>query len=122
MNGLISLRANLPKFYLLALMLALELINSSVIARPTKSIIFTHSSQSVMIQRGCTKTLTNYISTSDNAPVSVILTAIDSGGNIPSWLSVDSNTLDAIRYTSGSEISFGLDASKLSAGKYSCVV
>ena len=88
----------------------------------TKSILFTHTSQSMEVRQGSTEGLLNYIYTSDNTPVSARLTAADESGNLPTWLSVNGSYLNGIPYTTGSEISFDFDATTLSVGTYKATV
>src|SRR5688500_10955479 len=116
------MKTQLTNLSLFAVTLSIPLINGEVCAQSSKYISFTQASQAADVQQGSTVTLTDYISASDNIPVSATLTAIDGGGNVPSWLSVDGNLLSGTRYTTGSEISFSFDATNLSVGKYSAVV
>jgi len=87
-----------------------------------KSILFSQASESVAVEQGKSQGLSEYISTSDNAPVTVRLTALDNTGNVPGWLSVKANTLNGLSYTAGSEITFDFDATNLSIGTYSAAV
>lgn len=114
-------KRNFIKFYFFALTLLIAFI-SPAFAQNSNSISFTQSSQSADVQQGSTQSLTDYISTSDNVPVSATLNAIDGSGNVPTWLSVDGNLLNGTNYTTGSEISFSFDATNLSVGTYSAVV
>ncbi len=116
-----SLRWSIHKLYLFLLTAALGLNNNSV-AQISKSILFTRLSQSTVVQQGNTQSLTEYIFTSNNAPVYTSLNAVDGGKNVPSWLSVNGNLLNGISYTANSEISFVFDATNLSVGKYSAVI
>ena len=95
------------------------LISNSLLAQVTKYISFTQSSQSADVQQGSTQSLTDFISTSDNVPVTATLNAVDGGGNVPPWLSVGGNLLNGLGYTTNQEISYSFDATNLSVGKYS---
>lgn len=98
--------------------ISLEVTTDSVV----KSILFTQSTESVEVEQGGTQSLSEYISTSDANPVSVQLRAFDGDGKIPDWLTVNGKILNGINYTTGSEISFTLDATNLSIGKYTAKV
>ena len=88
----------------------------------SKSILFNQSSQSAEVQQGSSQGLLEYISTSDDNPVSAKLSAIDGGGKIPAWLTVNGKLLNGISYTTGSEITFNFDATNLSIGTYYATV
>lgn len=88
----------------------------------SKSILFTQSSEIAEVEQGSSQSLLEYISTSDNYPTSVQLTAKESGGNVPTWLNVNGNLLNGISYTTGSEITFNFDATNLSIGQYTATV
>ncbi len=118
----LSSKTNFAKFFLFALTLTLGLINSSATGQSSKYISFNQASQSADVEQGSTQSLSDYIVTSDNIPASATLVAIDGGGNVPSWLSVEGNLLNGTRYTTGSEITFSFDATNLSVGKYSAVL
>jgi hypothetical protein len=66
-----------------------------------KSIVFNKSSQSAKLEQGSSQGLLEYISTSDDNPVSAQLTAVDGAGKIPTWLTVNGKFLNGIRYTTG---------------------
>jgi hypothetical protein len=87
-----------------------------------KAILFAQASESAEVEQGNTQSLGEYISTSDNNPVSATLSAVDDAGRIPTWLSVNGKSLNGISYTTGSEISFDFDATNLSIGTYYAVV
>ncbi len=87
-----------------------------------KSILFNQASESAEVQQGTSQSLPEYISTSDHNPVSTKLKAVDNGGNIPAWLTVNGKILNSISYTTGSEISFNFDATNLSIGTYYATV
>ena len=87
-----------------------------------KSIIFNKSSQSAKLEQGASQGLLEYISTSDDNPVSAQLRAVDGAGKIPTWLTVNGKFLNGIRYTTGSEITFDFDAANLSIGTYHATV
>jgi hypothetical protein len=96
---------------------------STIVAQTTrKSILFSQASQSAEVQQGNTQSLGEYISTSDNAPVSATLRGVDDAGRIPTWLSVNGKSLNGISYTTGSEISFDFDATNLSIGTFYATV
>lgn len=96
---------------------------SSVSAQAgTKSILFTDSVQNVKVAQGKTQSSLEYISASDNVPVSVQLSAVDSSAKIPVWLSVNGKILNGISYTAGSEITFDFDATNLSIGSYNAAI
>ena len=98
-------------------------ICSRVFSQTTgKSIMFTKSSQSVKLKQGTSQGLLEYISTSDDNPVSARLRAVDGAGKIPTWLTVNGKFLNGIRYTTGSEITFDFDAANLSIGTYHATV
>src|SRR4051812_28287061 len=78
-------------------------ICSLVAAQPSKSILFTQTSQTVEVEQGSSQSLLEYISTTDNAPVQVKLQALDEAGKIPDWLSVNGAILNDAGYTAGSE-------------------
>ena len=86
------------------------------------AIMFNQASESAEVEQGKTKSLGEYISTSNNNPVNAKLTAIDDAGRTPSWLSVNGKILNGISYTTGSEISFDFDANNLSIGTYYATV
>ncbi|WP_018611208.1 DUF7594 domain-containing protein [Segetibacter koreensis] len=88
----------------------------------TKSILFEQTSESADIEQGSSQSLLEYISTSDNTPVSAKLSAVDNVGSIPTWLTVNGKFLNGISYTTGSEISFDFDATNLSVGTYYATV
>lgn len=117
-----TLKMSLSKPSFLVLTLITGLINNPMFAQSAKYLSFTQASQSADVQQGSTQSLTDYIATSDNVPVSATLTAVDGGGSVPSWLTVNGKLLNGISYTTGSEISFSFDATNLSVGKYSAVV
>ncbi|MEJ7676430.1 MAG: hypothetical protein WKG06_00820 [Segetibacter sp.] len=87
-----------------------------------KSILFNQSSQSAEIKQGSSQGLLEYISTSDENPVSAQLRAVDGAGSIPTWLTVNGKLLNGISYTTGSEITFNFDATNLSIGTYYATV
>ncbi len=87
-----------------------------------KSILFTQSSETAQVQQGSSQSLLEYISASDNNPVSAQLNAVDRGGSIPAWLTVNGKILNGISYTTGSEITFDFDATNLSIGTYYATV
>lgn len=91
-------------------------------AQVTKSILFDQSSETAEVQQGNSQSLLEYITTSDNNPVSSRLKAVDNTGNTPTWLTVNGKTLTGISYTTGSEISFNFDATNLSIGTYYATV
>lgn len=94
-------------------------IFSQILAQtPGKLVIFNKSSQSVELKQGSSQDLLEYISTSDDNPVSAQLRAVDGAGKTPGWFTVYGNPLNGIRYTTGSEITFNFDAANLSAGTY----
>ena len=95
---------------------------SPVSAQTVKSILFEQSSQSAEVEQGSSQDLLEYISTSDNNPVNATLKALDEAGNVPSWLTVNNQTLSGINYTTGSEITFSFDATNLSIGTYYATV
>ena len=97
-------------------------ITANFAAPTTKSLLFTQSSQTAEVEQGKSQTLLEYISTSDNSVVSANLTASDDFGNVPNWLSVNNKIINGINYTTGSEISFNLDATNLSIGTYTANV
>ncbi|MEO7961209.1 MAG: discoidin domain-containing protein, partial [Ginsengibacter sp.] len=104
-------------------------INEVLFSKQTKafnttgaSILFSRTFDSVHVDQGGTGSLLEYISTTDNTPASVTLTAIDGSGNVPTWLSVNGSNLNSLLYTTGSEITFSFDATNLSVGNYSAVV
>lgn len=97
-------------------------ICSHVLAQTVKSILFAQASETAEVQQGSTQSLLEYISASDNSPVSVKIKAVDNAGNIPSWLTVNGKMLSGISYTAGSEISFTFDATNLSIGTYYATV
>lgn len=111
--------ANNVTFYLIALT---PLISIPAVARNAKSISFMQSSEYANVQQGSTQSLSEYISTSDNIPVSASLSARDGANKIPSWLSVDGSLLNGLKYTTNAEISFSFDATNLSVGQYSAVI
>lgn len=81
-------------------------------------IAFTQASQSAEIQKGTTQSLADFISTSNNSPVTVSLQALDDSGRIPSWLLVNGSVLNNLSYTANSEIEFLFNANNLQVGKY----
>lgn len=87
-----------------------------------KKILFSQLSHTTKVEQGKTQSLLEYISASDNAPVAVKLAAADTFGKTPVWLTVNSQNLNGINYTSGSEITFDFDATNLSIGAYSATV
>ena len=91
-------------------------------AQTTKSILFNQASETAELEQGSTQSLPEYISTSDNNPVSAQLKAVDNVGNIPTWLTVNGKFLNGISYTTGSEITFDFDATNLSIGTYYATV
>lgn len=94
-------------------------IFSQILAQtPAKSVIFNKTSHSVQLKQGNSQDLLEYISTSDDNPVSVQLRAVDGAGKTPTWLSVNSKPLNGTRYTTGSEITLEFDAATLSVGPY----
>lgn len=103
-------------------MLFLGTASSRVSAQTVKSILFNQSSQSAEIEQGSSQGLLEYISTSDDNPVSAQLRAVDGVGNIPTWLTVNGKFLNGISYTTGSEITFDFDATNLSVGTYYATV
>ena len=84
--------------------------------------MITKSSQSAKLEQGTSQGLLEYISTSDDNPVSARLRAVDGAGKIPTWLTVNGKFLNGIRYTTGSEITFDFDAANLSIGTYHATV
>lgn len=101
---------------------SLGIILSSLSAQTSKSILFNQASESAEIGQGSSQDLLEYISTSDDAPVSAQLRAADNAGSVPSWLTVNGKLLNGISYTTGSEISFTFDATNLSIGTYYATV
>ena len=98
-------------------------IFSQIFSQTTaKSVIFTKSCQSAELEQGSSQGLLEYISTSDDNPVSAQLRAVDGAGKIPSWLTVNGKILNGIRYTTGSEITFDFYAANLSIGTYHATV
>ncbi|MEJ7685154.1 MAG: Ig-like domain-containing protein [Segetibacter sp.] len=72
--------------------------------------------------QGSSQSLMEYISASDNKPVSAQLNAVDRRGNVPAWLTVNGKLLNKISYTTGSEVTFDFDAAYLSIGTYYATV
>lgn len=101
---------------------SLGIVSFSGLAQTSKSILFNQASESAEIGQGSAQDLLEYISTSDDAPVSTRLKAADNTGNVPSWLTVNGKVLNGISYTAGSEISFTFDATNLSIGTYYATV
>lgn len=98
-------------------------IFSQIFSQTTaKAIIFNKSSQSAKLEQGTSQGLLEYISTSDDNPVSAQLRAVDGAGKIPTWLTVNGKFLNGIRYTTGSEITLDFDAANLSIGTYHATV
>lgn len=109
------------KFSIAILILA-NIYSAVAAQQSSKSILFTQSSQSAEVEQGKSQSLPEYISASDNTPISVQLTAVDDAGRLPDWLSVNGKVLNGVHYTAGSEISFDFDATNLSIGTYYATV
>lgn len=88
----------------------------------SNTILFTRNKDSAVVAQGGMGSISEYLSASNNTPVSVQLTAVDGSGNTPTWLSVNGKVLNGINYTTGSEVTHNLDATNLSVGTYSAVV
>jgi hypothetical protein len=95
---------------------------SQLAAQTAKSILFNQSSESAEVPQGKSQSLLEYITTSDNNPVSAQLKALDPSNKVPGWLSVNGKLLSGISYTTGSEITFNFDATNLSIGTYYATV
>jgi hypothetical protein len=86
-----------------------------------ESIVFELSSQKLEITQGTTGSLGNYLSTSDSKSVDIFLTA-KTGDNTPTWININGSLINNFRFTSGSEISFNIDAVNLSVGSYTTTI
>lgn len=119
-----SLHFSLPGFILKLCIGIFILIPgwSKTTAQTTKSVTFEQSAQTAEVEQGNTQSLLEYIATTDNAPVSTQLNAIDNAGRTPAWLTVTGKILNGISYTANSEISFDFDATNLSIGTYYATV
>lgn len=95
-----------------------NVFSQSLAQTPAKSVIFTKSSHAARLEQGSSQDLLEYISTSDDNPVSAQLRAVDGAGKTPTWLTVNGKPLIGIRYTTGSEITLEFDAANLSVGTY----
>jgi len=122
-------RCTLSKFsvryalsYCIAIFVLINVFSVVSAQQSSKSILFNQSSQSAEVEQGKSQSLSEYISASDNKPVSTVLSAADNAGKIPEWLSVNGKVLIGISYTAGSEISFDFDATNLSIGTYYAAV
>lgn len=101
--------------------------NKSIVANftnntPSKSLLFTDTASTVEVGQGQSSTLAEYLSASDNNPANTSLSASDEYGNVPGWLTVNNAVLNGISYTSGSEITFNIDATNLSVGSHRVLV
>lgn len=125
-NTTISASKNFPFMLTLKFSLVLLILGSTYIhtlaQTATKAILFSQASESAEVEQGNMQSLGEYISTSDNAPVSATLKAVDDAGRLPTWLSVNGKSLNGISYTTGSEITFDFDATNLSIGTYYATV
>lgn len=83
-----------------------------------ESLQFVQSSYNIELQQGTTQSISEYISTTNNIPVTTVLKARDSYAKVPDWLTVNNAVLNNINYTTGSEIIFEVDATKLPIGTY----
>ncbi len=92
------------------------------IAQTNPYISFTQASQSAQVQKGNTRSLADYISTSNNVSATVTLNAIDDGNHVPSWLFVNGSLLNGISFTANAEITFVFNANNLQVGTYSAKV
>lgn len=120
-----SLRVYLVRFILqsfFAVFILGNIIFPASAQTASKSILFDQPSETVEVQQGSSQGLLEYISTSDNNPVSTKLKAADRGGSTPAWLTVNGNFVNGISYTTGSEITFDFDATNLSIGTYYATV
>lgn len=88
----------------------------------TENIQFVQASYNIELQQGTSQGISEYISTSDNVPVSATLRSTDGNGVVPTWLSVNNQRLNGIAYTSGSEITFVVDAANMAIGSYTANV
>lgn len=100
--------------------LQVKLVVTETSADPKLS--FSQSSQNVEVVQGKSHSLLEYLSTSNNAVISATLQAVDEMGKVPSWLSVNGNPINSTPYTTGSEISFTINAASLAIGTYTAVV
>ncbi len=87
-----------------------------------KSIRFIQASYNLELQQGTSQSLSEYISTSDNVPVSATLKATDSYAKVPGWLTVNNLLVNSLSYTTGSEIVFVVNAANLALGTYAATV
>src|SRR5439155_1135156 len=69
-------------------------VTLTVLPIVTKSISFTQASQTADVEQGSSQSLLEYISTSDNTPANVQLTADDGSNTTPTWLSVGGKILN----------------------------
>jgi hypothetical protein len=113
-----TVTASAPGFNVATLHISLQVTAAS----PPKSILFSKSSESTTLSQEATTSILSYISTSDNVPVTVSLTATDSTGAVPSWLTINGRVLNGINYTAGSEISFGLASANRAPATYSATI
>ena len=108
--------------FLCAVLFGINAISPLSAQQFTKSIAFEQSSETAEVEQGNAQSLLEYISTTDNAPISTSISALDNGGRIPLWLTVNGKTVNTISYTAGSEITFDFDATNLSIGTYYATV
>ena len=88
------------------------------------ALVFDPTPNSVSLEVGETETIGNFLATNDNTdPQNATVSAVDDNTNaVPTWLSLDGNSVDNAPFTTGSEISFEVDATGLAVGTYTATV
>lgn len=87
-----------------------------------RDISFLQATQTANLEKGSTQELAEHISTSDNFPTNVQLTAVNDSGTVPSWLTVNGSLMNRMVYPANSDIIFTLNANNLNIGTYSAKV
>lgn len=98
------------------------LTDDQISEKINRSIFFVQDSVSVEMEQRSSKTINEYISTTDSIPANAILTAVDSTGKTPEWLTLHGKIINKLTLATGADMVLGFNASNLIAGKYSAVI
>ena len=88
------------------------------------ALVFDPTPNSLSLEVGQTETIGNFLATNDNTdPQNATISAVDDNTNaVPTWLSLDGNPVNNAPFTTGSEISFEVNATGLAVGTYTATV
>ncbi len=90
----------------------------------TAGLEFAAPLRSLQLEQGNTGSVGNFLSTNNNTdPQTASLSAVDDAtGQVPTWISVNNSALNGVAFTTGSEVSFELNAAGLNEGTYTAHV